>query len=136
MKQPIALALLFAWLGLTLLLGQLRWFRRRPLIERVRPYLYGLSRRAEPDEGNAILRILGPLARDAGAAVAKFSGSTKNSVRALSGFIVRSIPLLFAFGNSAGQLLHSALRSLSLLRPHLLLLSSFSLSQERRLLPF
>ena len=74
MRQPIALALLFAWLGLTLLLGQLRWFRRRPLIERMRPYLFGLSRRTETDEGNAILRVLGPLARDAGAAVAKFCG--------------------------------------------------------------
>ena len=74
MKQPIALALLFAWLGLTLLLGQLRWFRRRPLVERVRPYLFGLSHRTETDEGNAILRILGPLVRDTGAAVAKFCG--------------------------------------------------------------
>lgn len=74
MRQPIALALLFAWLGLTLLLGQLRWFRRGPLIERVRPYLFGLSRRTETDEGNALLRILGPLARDAGAAIAKFCG--------------------------------------------------------------
>jgi tight adherence protein C len=74
MKQPIAFALLFAWLGLTLLLGQLRWFRRPPLTDRVRPYLFGLSRRTETDEGNAILRILGPLARDAGASVAKFCG--------------------------------------------------------------
>ena len=74
MKQPIALALLFAWLGLTLLLGQLRWFRRRPLVERVRPYLFGLSHRTETDEGNAVVRILGPLARDTGAAVAKFCG--------------------------------------------------------------
>ena len=74
MRQPIALALLFAWLGLTLLLGQLRWFRRGPLIERVRPYIFGLSRRTETDEGNALLRILGPLARDAGAAIAKFCG--------------------------------------------------------------
>lgn len=74
MRQPIALALLFAWLGLTLLLGQLRWFRRGPLIERVRPYLFGLSRRTETDDGNALLRILGPLARDAGAAIAKFCG--------------------------------------------------------------
>ena len=74
MRQPIALALLFGWLGLTLLLGQLRWFRRGPLIERVRPYLFGLSRRIETDEGNALLRILGPLARDAGAAIAKFCG--------------------------------------------------------------
>lgn len=73
MRQPIALALLFAWLG-TLLLGQLRWFRRGPLIERVRPYIFGLSRRTETDEGNALLRILGPLARDAGAAIAKFCG--------------------------------------------------------------
>ena len=74
MKQPLAFALLFTWLGLTLLLGQLRWFRRRPLTDRVRPYLFGLSHRSDPEEGDPILRLLGPLASDAGAALAKFSG--------------------------------------------------------------
>ena len=78
MKQPLALALLLAWLGLTLLFGELRWFRRRPLIDRVRPYLFGLSLPLDVDDTHAILRVLGPLARDTGAAAARFSGVTED----------------------------------------------------------
>lgn len=75
MRQPLALALLFGWIGLTLLLGQIRWFRRRPLTDRIRPYLPGLSlARRESDEQAAILRVLGPLARDAGASIARVAG--------------------------------------------------------------
>lgn len=77
MRQPLSLVLLLAWLGLTLLLSELRWFRRRPLIDRVRPYLFGLSLRSDVDESHAILRVLGPLARDTGAAAARFSGVTE-----------------------------------------------------------
>jgi tight adherence protein C len=78
MRQPLSLALLLAWLGLTLLLGELRWFRRRPLIDRIRPYLFGLSQRSDVDESHSIVRVLGPLARDAGAAAARFSGVTED----------------------------------------------------------
>lgn len=74
MRQPLAIALLLAWLGLTLLFSHLRWFRRGPLLERVRPYVFGLSRPTEADDGTPLLRVLGPLAHDLGAKVAKFSG--------------------------------------------------------------
>jgi len=74
MKQPLAFSLLFAWLGLTLLFGQLRWFRRRPLVDRIRPYVFGLSVPTTTNDGNALLQLLGPLARDSGAALAKFAG--------------------------------------------------------------
>ncbi len=74
MRQPLAIALLLAWLGLTLLFSHLRWFRRGPLLERVRPYVFGLSRPTETDDGTPLLRVLGPLAHDLGAKVAKFSG--------------------------------------------------------------
>lgn len=74
MKQPFAFSLLFAWLGLTLLFGQLRWFRRRPLVDRVRPYVFGLSVPTITNDGNTLLQLLGPLARDSGAALAKFAG--------------------------------------------------------------
>ena len=43
MKQPLALSLILAWIGFTLIFSQLRWFRRRPLDARLRPYLHGLS---------------------------------------------------------------------------------------------
>ena len=78
MRQPLSFVLLLAWLGLTLLFSELRWFRRRPLIDRVRPYLFGLSLRSDVDESHAILRVLGPLARDTGAAAARFSGVTED----------------------------------------------------------
>ena len=78
MRQPLSLVLLLAWLGLTLLFSELRWFRRRPLIDRVRPYLFGLSLRSDVDESHAILRVLGPLARDTGAAAARYSGDTED----------------------------------------------------------
>jgi hypothetical protein len=78
MRQPLGLVLLLAWLGLTLLFGELRWFRRRPLIDRVRPYLFGLSLPSDAEESHAILRVLGPLARDTGAAAARFSGVTED----------------------------------------------------------
>lgn len=74
MRQPLAVVLLLAWLGLTLLLGQMRWFRRRPVIDRIRPYISGLSLASDSDESNSLLRVLGPLARDSGAAIAKISG--------------------------------------------------------------
>ena len=78
MRQPLSLVLLLAWLGLTLLFSELRWFRRRLLIDRVRPYLFGLSLRSDVDESHAIVRVLGPLARDTGAAAARFSGVTED----------------------------------------------------------
>jgi len=78
MRQPLSLVLLLAWLGLTLLFSELRWFRQRPLIDRVRPYLFGLSLRSDVDESHAIVRVLGPLARDTGAAAARFSGVTED----------------------------------------------------------
>lgn len=74
MKQPLAIALLLAWLGLTLLFSHVRWFRRGPLLDRVRPYVFGLSRPAVSEDGTPILRVLGPLAHDLGAKAAKFSG--------------------------------------------------------------
>jgi len=75
MRQPLAVALLVAWLGFTLLLSRHRWFHRRATIERVRPYVHGLARTAEVDSGaTALVRVLGPLAQECGAALARFSG--------------------------------------------------------------
>lgn len=75
MRQPLALALILSWIGWTLLLGHHRWFRRRGSIERIRPYLFGLSTASadESDDGT-LVRILGPLANEAGSALARFSG--------------------------------------------------------------
>lgn len=46
MNRPIAMAALLAGLGTTLLLSELRWFSRRPLGERIQPYVPGGWRRS------------------------------------------------------------------------------------------
>lgn len=75
MRQPLALALILSWIGWTLLLGHHRWFRRRGSIERIRPYLFGLSAApADESDDGTLVRILGPLANEAGSALARFSG--------------------------------------------------------------
>jgi len=75
MRQPLALTLLLAWAGLSLLLSNLRWFRRIPLTQRIRPYLPGLSiATREADDNSSLTRVLGPLARETGAWFSKFAG--------------------------------------------------------------
>jgi tight adherence protein C len=75
MKQPLALSLVLGWIGATLLLGQVRWFRRPALIDRIRPYVPGAaSPRDRSDDGSPLARILGPLARDAGTTLARLAG--------------------------------------------------------------
>lgn len=45
MSRLAALSTLALWTGTTLLLGELRWFRRPPLLERLRPFSPGAARR-------------------------------------------------------------------------------------------
>lgn len=65
------------WAGLTLVLSQVRWFARRPLVERLRPYAAAGSRRGS---GSGILSLesfhqaLAPLARALGQRLARFAG--------------------------------------------------------------
>jgi Flp pilus assembly protein TadB len=45
MSATVLTALLLAWVGLVLVLSELRWFARRPLAERLQPYVPGGWRR-------------------------------------------------------------------------------------------
>lgn len=67
---------LVGWVGLTLLLSELRWFRRRTLTERLRPFVAGAGGRARPGVLSvASLRdALGPLAASVGGRAARLAG--------------------------------------------------------------
>ncbi|MCU1453760.1 MAG: hypothetical protein JWN46_1906 [Acidimicrobiales bacterium] len=69
--------MLLAWIGATLILSGLRWFARRPLAERLRPYTAGASR-TSPRTGllsvESFRDVVGPLSRSVGAHVARVFG--------------------------------------------------------------
>jgi tight adherence protein C len=75
MMQPLALAVVLGWIGCTLLLDRIRWFRRSALADRIRPYVPGAASRLDPaDDRSPVVQILGPLASDAGATLARLAG--------------------------------------------------------------
>ena len=68
---------LVLWVGATLLLSQLRWFSRPPLVERLRPYSPGGM--AAPDRGGVLSvesfrEVIGPVSRRGGEQVARLFG--------------------------------------------------------------
>jgi Flp pilus assembly protein TadB len=68
------------WVGATLLLAELRWFRRRPLADRVRPYLPGgLATPARTGllSAESFRDVVGPLAREVGGRLARVAGVTE-----------------------------------------------------------
>lgn len=84
MRQPIALALVLVWIGATLVLADAHWFRRRPLADRLRPYVDGTTSPVRDDgAGTALVRVLGPLARDVGASIARAAGVEEDLGRRL-----------------------------------------------------
>lgn len=68
MTRVLLVAGLLGWVGLTLLLSELRWFRRVPLVERVAPYVPGAwgRQRAGLLSVESFGEALGPLARQLG----------------------------------------------------------------------
>jgi hypothetical protein len=68
------------FVGSTLLLSDLRWFRRRPLVERVAPYVPGGSAAQRSGvllSAQTFGQVLGPLARAVGAQLARLFGVTE-----------------------------------------------------------
>jgi tight adherence protein C len=71
------LSALVLWAGLTLLLGELRWFRRVSLVERLRPYSPGGLSEPSPTRwlaAETFADLLGPAARSVGESVARLFG--------------------------------------------------------------
>lgn len=76
MREPLLLSGLLLWAGGVLLLGELRWFRRPSLVQRLRPY----SPQTRRDTSSSIWSVesfrdvVAPLARSVGEAVARTVG--------------------------------------------------------------
>jgi tight adherence protein C len=77
MSRFLFVAAIAGWAGATLLLAQLRWFRRPALAARVRPYLTGVASDRPMRAGwsiEAFRDVLAPLARAAGNRLAGLFG--------------------------------------------------------------
>ena len=72
------LSAIVGWLGATLLLAELRWFRRRPLTDRLRPYAPGGAAAPVGAGGSlsvsSFREVVAPLATAVGARVARIAG--------------------------------------------------------------
>jgi tight adherence protein C len=78
--QLLAVAALALFAGSTLLLSQIRWFRRRPLVDRVAPYVPGGSTARSTGilvSAEGFGQVIGPLARAVGERVARAVGVTE-----------------------------------------------------------
>ena len=78
--QAAALVALTLFAGTTLLLSELRWFRRRPLVDRVAPYVPGgaeVRRRGSVLSAVSFAEAIGPLARAVGERLARAFGVTE-----------------------------------------------------------
>ncbi|MBA2283444.1 MAG: type II secretion system F family protein [Acidimicrobiia bacterium] len=77
----VLLAALVGWAGVALLLSELRWFRRRPLVDRLRPYSPGGGATTAAGAGGpgvmslgSVRDVLGPLASGLGERLARVLG--------------------------------------------------------------
>jgi len=80
MTRLVALSTIMIWAGATLMLSELRWFRRLPLVERLRPFEPGGLRRSEADSGwgnRSFGDVLVPLATGIGERVSRGFGVTE-----------------------------------------------------------
>jgi tight adherence protein C len=117
----VAFGALGAWIGMTLVLSELRWFNRQPLAERLRPYAPAAStatRRAGVLSVDSLRDAIGPVSRAIGERVARLVGISEDvEVRLarihssidVTAFRVRQVGWSVA-GLGAGVLLAVALR--------------------------
>ena len=113
---------LAVWVGATLVLSQLRWFSRPPLVDRLRPYspagMGGPTRRGAILSVDSFRDVVRPLARSLGERVAKLFGVSEelgvrleriHSADDVTAFRVRQLGWSVA-GFGVGTLLAVALR--------------------------
>src|SRR4051794_1061337 len=110
------------WVGTTLVLSQLRWFSRPPLVERLRPYsptgMGGADRRGAILSVDSFRDVIRPLCRALGERLARLFGVSEelgirldriHSTDDVTGFRVRQVGWAVA-GFATGTLLAVALR--------------------------
>lgn len=81
MIRLLLVSALAFWVGATLLLSELRWFSRAPLVERLRPYAPGgLAPATRPGVLSvaSFREVVGPLARSLGERVARLFGVSED----------------------------------------------------------
>jgi tight adherence protein C len=86
MTPLLVVAGLLAWVGLTLLLSEVRWFARRPLVDRVAAYVPGGSAqrsRAGLLSVESFREAVGPLARSLGSQFSRLFGVSEDLDRRL-----------------------------------------------------
>jgi tight adherence protein C len=86
MTLMVLLAAVSLWVGLTLVLSELRWFARRPLVDRLGPYLPGgMGRRTRAGllSVESFREAVGPLARSLGAQFSRLFGVSDDLDRRL-----------------------------------------------------
>ncbi len=79
--RPFFVLLLVAWVGVVLVLSELRWFSRAPLAERLRPYApggMGRAGRAGVLSVESFREAVGPLSRSVGERLAKLIGVSED----------------------------------------------------------
>jgi tight adherence protein C len=104
MSRLVLLAGACAWAGATLLLTQLRWFRRQALTDRLRPYAPGAEARAGRASDRTtgivagVVEVLGPVARDAGGWLARVFGVSEDLATRLRRVHADTDPTAFRLG--------------------------------------
>ena len=110
----MAAAAICLWIGSTLLLAQLRWFARSPLVERLRPYSPGgmaVTERTGVLSFESFREVVGPLARSVGERTARLFGVSEDvairlervhSPLDITGFRVRQLGYAVAAFGAAG----------------------------------
>lgn len=121
MSRVLVASALIGWVGVTLLLSQLRWFSRAPLAERLRPYApggMGQAGRSGILSLETFREAIAPLARTVGGRLSRLLGVTEDldvrlrrihSQLDVTAFRVRQVGLSLA-GFGAGALVTLTLR--------------------------
>jgi Flp pilus assembly protein TadB len=78
MSPVVAFAAMACWVGTTLLLSEVRWFSRLPLVDRIRPYVAGgwdaTTRPSSVMSWSSMREVAGPLATSLGDRMARLAG--------------------------------------------------------------
>ena len=114
MTRVAVASTLALWAGATLLLSQVRWFARRPLADRLRPYAavpHDEPARPGPLSVDSFRDVVGPLAREVGERLARLLGVSEETALRLerihspldvTGFRVRQAGWMVAASAAGG----------------------------------
>ena len=104
MSRVVALMTLAVWAGSTLVLSEIRWFRRLALVERVEPFVPGGRRTGGRFANRSLRDVLAPLATSVGGRLARAFGVSEqleNSLERIGALITPSEFRLRQLGQTA-----------------------------------